>query len=77
MNSQIRRAASSITANIAEGFGRSTSKDKCHFYIMARSSAYEVQNHILYGKEINYFENSTSKELIKEYNNLIYQLNKL
>lgn len=40
--SQIRRAASSVPANISEAFGRKTKKDKANFYVCARGSAYET-----------------------------------
>ena len=43
ITSQIRRAASSITANIAEGFARYHFKDKIRFYYQARASVAEVQ----------------------------------
>jgi hypothetical protein len=36
MINQMRRAASSVTANIAEGFGRHTYPDKINFYYMAQ-----------------------------------------
>ncbi len=51
LRNQLERAAVSITSNIAEGFGRQTTADKKHFYIMARGSAYEVQNQLLIGRD--------------------------
>lgn len=44
ITSQLRRAASSITANIAEGFERFYFKDKIRFYYQSRGSMAEVQN---------------------------------
>ncbi|MCX6793169.1 MAG: four helix bundle protein [Candidatus Falkowbacteria bacterium] len=38
---QFIRSVDSISANIAEGFGRSTKKEKIRFYIYARGSVYE------------------------------------
>lgn len=49
---QIERASLSITSNIAEGFGRQTINDKKHFYVMARGSAYEVQNQLLVARDL-------------------------
>lgn len=77
LTSQIRRAASSISANISEGFGRQTDADKAHFYIMARGSAYETQNHLLYGNKVGYFDREKMEVLFNQYNNLIYSLNRL
>lgn len=51
LRSQMERAVVSITSNIAEGFGRETTKDKTHFYIMARGSIYELQNQLLIAKD--------------------------
>ncbi|OGK15544.1 four helix bundle protein [Candidatus Roizmanbacteria bacterium RIFCSPHIGHO2_01_FULL_39_12c] len=33
LSSQLKRAAISISSNIAEGFSRKTNKDKVHFFI--------------------------------------------
>lgn len=77
LTSQIRRAASSISANLSEGFGRQTNADKAHFYIMARGSAYETQNHLLYGNKVGYFEKEKMEILFSKYNSLIFSLNKL
>ena len=38
---QLRRASLSIPLNIAEGTGRFTQKDRRHFYVTSRSSAFE------------------------------------
>ena len=40
---QLKRAASSIALNLAEGRGRETLRDQKHFFIMARGSVRECQ----------------------------------
>lgn len=47
MTSQLRRAAVSISSNIAEGAGRGTLKEYIHFLYNARGSAYEVETQLL------------------------------
>ena len=43
VTSQLRRAASSIPANIAEGYGRGTGADRARFYEYALGSAREAR----------------------------------
>lgn len=77
LTSQIRRASNSVNANIAEAFGRSSKKDKRNFYIHARASAFETKSHLLYGVRVNYFKVDVVDLLLKEYDILIYDLNKI
>ena len=75
LTSQIRRAANSVSANVAEGFGRKTKKDKSMFYVYARGSAFETQSHLEYGKKVGYFSNINDK--VEKYNDIIHDLNKI
>ncbi len=47
LSSQIRRAAGSVPANIAEGFGRWHAKEFVHFLLMANGSVKELETHLL------------------------------
>jgi four helix bundle protein len=60
--SQMRRAAVSIPANIAEGFGRWHSKEFVHFLLVANGSLKELETHLLIGKRLGFF---TASELAK------------
>ena len=60
---QIERAVLSVTSNIAEGFGRQSTKDKHHFYVMARGSAYEVQNQLLVARDTKRISEDQFKNL--------------
>ncbi len=74
---QIRKSSNGVSACIAEGFGRSTKKDKSNFYVIARGSAFETQNHLLYGNKVGYFETPITHQLFDEYNELIHDINKI
>lgn len=54
ITNQLRRAASSISANIAEGFGRLSPKDKVHYYVMAYGSLLEVKNFLYLSTKLEY-----------------------
>ena len=77
LTSQIRRSANSVPANIAEGFGRRTNKDKSYYYTIARGSAFETQNHLLYSNKVKYFKDDKTNNLFERYADLIFDLNKL
>ena len=47
LNTQMRRAAQSIGANIAEGFGRYSYRENIQYCRQARGSAFEVRDHLV------------------------------
>ena len=51
---QIRRAAVSISSNIAEGFSRESYKEKVQFYSIAKGSTTEVQSQLLIARDLKY-----------------------
>jgi len=64
---QIRRAAISITANIAEGYGRFHYQEGIQFYRISRASLYELKDHLISCYDLKYI----SKELYVEGTQLI------
>jgi len=66
VSSQIRRAVSSITANIAEGFSRYHFAEKAKFYYNARASASEVQNFLLLSKDLGYIDKKSCEDMFLE-----------
>lgn len=64
--SQMRRAAVSVTSNIAEGFSRNTNKDKCQFYTNALGSLTELQNQLLIARDVGYLERKLFFEIASQ-----------
>jgi four helix bundle protein len=74
---QLVRAVVSIPTNIAEGFGRYTSKDYVHFLIIARGSVSEVKYLVLLSKDLGYITNIEYDELKKELDDIGKMINGL
>jgi four helix bundle protein len=72
---QLRRAASSVGANIAEGFGRFHYKEKIKFYYNARGSLCEVQNFLFLSQDLGYADKKITRELFAKYENLSKRIN--
>ena len=60
LRDQLRRAAVSIPSNIAEGFGRDTTKDFLHFLFMARGSLFEVTTQLELARRLKYLSDTTN-----------------
>ena len=52
MSTQIRRSASSIAANIAEGHGREQTRSFIHFLRIAQGSLKELETHLLLAERV-------------------------
>jgi len=73
--SQMRRAAVSIPANIAEGFKKYGLKDKRNFYNIAQGSLEELRYYLILSKELGYCENTDEfHELIENIGKMLYRL---
>ena len=54
LGTQIRRAAISVTSNIAEGYGRYHYQEGIRFYRISRASLYELKDHLVSCLDFNY-----------------------
>jgi len=75
LTSQLRRAESSIPANIAEGCGRNTQRDFVRFLHIAAGSASELEYHLLLAQELNFMDEAAYVRLVEEVNEVKRMLN--
>lgn len=66
LRSQIRRSATSIMSNIAEGQGRRTDRDFAHFLNIALGSVAETKSHIYLALDLLYVSESVFSELYEK-----------
>jgi four helix bundle protein len=63
ITSQIRRAASSVAANIVEGASRESAKDYAHFLQIARGSLAETQYFLHLAKRLGYLDDAQASQV--------------
>lgn len=81
LTSQIRRASTSIPANIAEGYGRESGKNYIQFLKISRGSLYELDTFLTIALGLKYLTkdqrnslNGKTEELSKMINSLLKKL---
>lgn len=72
LTSQFRRASVSITANIAEGYKRTSPKEKLRFFNIAQASLEECRYFLILSNDLNYINSNTKQvQLIEEVSKLL------
>ncbi len=66
LSSQIRRSASSMGANIAEGCGKNADPDLARFLQIALGSASELEYHLLLAKDLGFLKAEEHATLTSE-----------
>lgn len=72
---QLVRATDSISANIAEGYGRYYYKESKQFYFYARGSLQEIKSWLTKCKRRNIIEAKNAEELVIEAGRILFKLN--
>ena len=66
LTSQMRRAASSIPSNIAEGCGREGDAELSRFCTIARGSASELEYQLLLARDLKLIQHNEYEELSQQ-----------
>jgi four helix bundle protein len=74
LSDQIRRAAVSIMANIAEGFAGSSRKEFIRFLGYSRGSVAEVKSHLYLAADLKYLGKADFERLLKQVTEVSKQL---
>ena len=76
LTSQIQRAAASVPANIAEGWGRGSRREFLQFLKIARGSLMELDTHIVVARTLAYISAEQEKRIAGELDRVAMMLNK-
>jgi len=77
LTSQLRRAAVSVSSNIAEGQGRLTSGEFCHFLGQARGSLLELETQLDIALDLANLDPNQQRTLVEEIYQVLGLLNRL
>src|SRR5687768_680824 len=71
LTSQLRRAAVSVPANIAEGFKKIGRADKLRFYNIAQGSLEECRYYLILTRDLRYADTAEAMNLLEEASRLL------
>ena len=77
LTSQIRRATTSVAANIAEGWGRGSTGEYIQFLTVARGSLMELETHLIVARNLHFLKPEEFGAVSKQVEDIGKMLNRL
>lgn len=77
LKSQLRRASTSISFNIAEGSSRSSDREYARFLEVAEGSAFEVETQLIVSFRVNLLSSESMDQLLTQLHSLQRRINRL
>jgi four helix bundle protein len=77
LTSQIRRAAVSVAANVAEGWGRGSTREYIQFLTVARGSLMELETHLIIACNLHFLNADELATVSKPVQDIEKMLNRL
>ena len=75
LTDQLVRASRSVTANLAEGFGRFHHQEYIQYCRQSRGSLYEIIDHLIVARDENYISENELNEMRNEVNACLAVIN--
>ena len=77
LTNQVRRSVSSVSSNIAEGFGRQSTKEELQYYSIAYGSLLETKSFLYLAEKLSYINTGQLRSLVEKIVTLQKQMNSL
>ncbi len=75
--SQMRRAIISVPSNIAEGYGRGSTKEYVQFLRISKASLMELETQLIISQKLEYINKDQYQKITQDHNRILMMLNKL